>query len=50
MNRKMLLIIAPLIALVLMSCRFNIDLNGQRIEGSGDLKSETREVSDVELV
>ncbi len=50
MNRKMLLIIAPLIALVLLSCRFNVDLNGERIKGSGNLKSETREVSDVERI
>lgn len=50
MNKKMLLVIAPIIALVLMSCGFNVDFNGRRIRGSGDAKTETREVSNIERV
>ena len=50
MNKKMLIIIAPLIALVLMSCGFNVNFNGRRIEGSGNAKTETREVSNIERV
>lgn len=50
MNRKMLLIIAPIIALVLISCRVGIDLDGRRIRGSGTAKTETRAVSDIERV
>lgn len=51
MNRKSLLFVLPLIALVLMSCRFgNVTIDGQRLTGSGNLKTETREVSNIERV
>lgn len=51
MNRKSYLFVLPLIALVLMSCRFgNIRIDRERINGSGNLKTETREVSNVERV
>lgn len=53
MNRKTLIFIIPLMAMVLMSCRFgsvNVDLNRETIEGSGTLKTETRDVSGIERV
>jgi hypothetical protein len=53
MNRKSLLFVLPLIALVLMSCRFgnvNVNMNTERLNPSGNLKTETREVSNVERV
>lgn len=49
-NKKMLLILAPIIALVMMSCRMGVDLGGRRIHGSGTAKTETREVSNIERV
>lgn len=51
MNRKSLLFVLPLIALVLMSCRVaNIRIDSERIHGSGTLKTETREVSNIERI
>lgn len=51
MNRKSVIFIIPLIALVLMSCRIsNITLDQQIINGSGTLKTESRQVSDIERI
>lgn len=51
MNRKSLLFVLPLIALLLMSCGFSVDWNGrQGIEGSGNLKTEQRTVSNIERI
>jgi hypothetical protein len=50
MNRKTLLFVLPVIALLLMSCRFSAGLNRQNIQGSGNLKTEQRAVSDIERV
>lgn len=51
MKRKTYLFILPVIMLVLMSCRFTgITINRQRLNGSGKIQSETREVHDIERV
>lgn len=50
MNRKSLLFVLPVIALLLMSCRFSMDLNRQTITGSGNLETEERAVSNIERV
>lgn len=51
MKRKSLLFVLPLIALVLMSCRFGtVSINNNSVSGSGQLKTETRDVSDIERV
>jgi len=53
MNRKPLVFSLLLLAMVLMSCRFgsvNVELNRQTIDASGNLKTETREVSEVERI
>ncbi len=51
MKRKSILFILPFIALVLMSCQLaNISINQQTLRGSGNLKTETRSVSNVQRV
>ncbi len=50
MNRKSAYFIIPLIALLLMSCGFGINLDRQQIQGSGNLKTEERPVSNIERV
>jgi len=50
MKRKSLLFVLPLIALLLMSCRITTGFNRQTIQGSGNLKTEQRPVSDIERV
>lgn len=51
MNRKSVLFILPLIALVLMSCQLaNVNITRNTVRPSGDVKSETRDVSGVERV
>jgi hypothetical protein len=50
-NRKSLLIVLPLIALVLMSCQLGtVTLNTNAVRGSGNVTSEDRSVSDIERV
>ena len=50
-ERKSIYIILPLIALVLMSCQFvNIDLQRRFVKGSGNLTTETEEVTGIESV
>ncbi len=49
MNRK-LLIFLPLIALLLMACGLSVNMDGTMIQGSGNLKTEQRPVSDIERV
>jgi hypothetical protein len=50
-NRKSLIFVLPLIALVLMSCRVSgVSFNRESVRGSGDVITETREVSNVERV
>jgi hypothetical protein len=50
MNRKSLLFTLPVIALLMMSCQLSTALNRQTIRGSGNLKTEQRQVSDIERV
>ncbi len=50
MNRKTILFVLPVIALLLISCSFTTALNRQPIRGSGNLKTEQRTVSDIERV
>ncbi len=50
MNRKSFLFVIPVIALLLMSCRFGMDLNRTFIQGSGHLKTEQRTVSGIDQV
>jgi hypothetical protein len=51
MNRKSLFFVLPLVALVLMACRFgDINLNRTVVQSSGVLKTETRPVKDIERV
>lgn len=50
MNRKSLLFVLPVIALMLISCRFSVDLDHQMLQGSGNLKTEQRAVSDIERI
>ncbi len=50
MNRKSLLFVIPVIALLLMSCRLSMDLNRQSLQGSGNLKTEQRTVSNIERI
>jgi hypothetical protein len=50
-NRKSLLIVLPLIALVLMSCQLGtVTLSTNAVRGSGNVITEDRPVSDVERV
>lgn len=50
MNRKSLLFVLPIIALMLISCRFSVDFDRMAVEGSGNLKTEQREISDVKRI
>jgi hypothetical protein len=50
MNRKSLLFVLPIIALALMSCRLTTGINRQVIQTSGKVKTEQREVGDIERV
>jgi hypothetical protein len=47
MNRKAFFIILPLMALLLMSCRLSAGLSRQTLQGSGNLKTEQRPVSNI---
>jgi hypothetical protein len=50
-NRKSLLFVLPIIAIVLMSCQIgNITINQQRVQGSGNAVVEERRVSGIERV
>lgn len=49
-NRKSIYFLLPLIALVLMACRVGFNIGGRQIEGSGNVATETREISNVERV
>lgn len=51
MNRKSLYFALPLIALALMSCQLlNVSVSRSTLVGSGNLKTETRQVSNIERV
>ncbi len=50
MNRKSVLFVIPLIALLLMSCQLSTSFSRQAVQGSGNLKTEQRPVSDIERV
>jgi hypothetical protein len=47
MNRKSFYFVLPLIALLMMSCSFGVNLNRQTVRASGNLKTEQRTVSDI---
>ncbi len=50
-NRKSLIFLLPLIALVLMSCRVSgVRFNRDTVRASGNVITETRDVSDIERV
>src|SRR5512138_255880 len=50
MKRKSLLFVLPIIALALMSCQLTSALDRRVIQESGKVKTEQRQVSDVERV